>query len=38
VDKFLALAEVPARELRELSLDQASLGDNAGIIVMKYKQ
>jgi hypothetical protein len=38
VDKFLALASGPAREMLELSVDQASLAENAGIIVMKYKQ
>ena len=38
VDKFLALAGTPARELQELTVDQASLAENAGIIVTKYKQ
>ena len=36
VDKFLAQAAAPARELQELSLDQGKLAENAGIIVMKY--
>ena len=34
-DKFLYLAGGTARELQELSLDQASLADNAGIIILK---
>jgi L-ascorbate metabolism protein UlaG (beta-lactamase superfamily) len=39
VDKFLSVAGASVRELDELSLvDQASLGDNAGIIVLDYKQ
>jgi L-ascorbate metabolism protein UlaG (beta-lactamase superfamily) len=37
VDKFLALASEPAREMLELSVDQASLAENAGVIIMKYK-
>ena len=37
VDKFLALAGESARELQELFLDQASLAEKAGIVVMKYK-
>jgi L-ascorbate metabolism protein UlaG (beta-lactamase superfamily) len=36
VDKFLSLAGEKAREMQVLSLDQASLADNAGIVVMKY--
>jgi len=36
VDKFLALAGEPARVLRELTVDQTSLAEQAGIVVMKY--
>lgn len=37
VDKFLARAGTPARELEELWVDQESLADNAGIVLLKYK-
>lgn len=37
VDKFLRLAGEPAREVQELALDQASLGAQAGIVVMNYR-
>ena len=36
VDKFLRLAGEPARMLRELSVDQASLAEQAGIVVLAY--
>ena len=38
VDKFLSAAGEPAREVQELSLDPATLADNAGIVVMKYQR
>jgi L-ascorbate metabolism protein UlaG (beta-lactamase superfamily) len=37
VDKFLALASEPAREMLELSVDAARLAENAGVIILKYK-
>ena len=37
VDKFLALAGEPARLLGELSVDQPSLAQQAGIIVLNYQ-
>ena len=37
VDKFVSLAGEPAREMQELSLDQAALAENAGIIILEYQ-
>jgi L-ascorbate metabolism protein UlaG (beta-lactamase superfamily) len=36
VDKFLAQAGQPAREVQELTVDPTSLAEQAGIVVMKY--
>jgi L-ascorbate metabolism protein UlaG (beta-lactamase superfamily) len=36
VDKFLAQAGQPAREVQELTVDSTSLAEQAGIVAMKY--
>jgi L-ascorbate metabolism protein UlaG (beta-lactamase superfamily) len=36
VDKFLALAGGPVRRLKELTVDPASLEEQAGVVVLRY--